>query len=164
MSVFDDFDTSGIAGTTMQDTLSFDVAKWLVQPHSPEHRNRLERLLGRLPSRARPRQHLAPFHSSARRRCRRRSQHPVVKLDRRRQRPREPTPMAAKSIRQTPTPGSPAIRTLRLPASPTPLETGKFKTLPHPQLDHSPPFLLPPIRTNPAQRSQSGSRTIPARA
>jgi hypothetical protein len=29
MAVFDDFDTSGIAGTTMQDTLSFDVAKWL---------------------------------------------------------------------------------------------------------------------------------------
>jgi len=31
MSVFDDFDTSGIAGTTMQDTLSFDVARWLVR-------------------------------------------------------------------------------------------------------------------------------------
>ena len=30
MSIFDDFDTSGIAGTTMQDTLSFDVAQWLV--------------------------------------------------------------------------------------------------------------------------------------
>jgi len=30
MSVFDDFDTSGMAGTTMQDTLSFDVARWLV--------------------------------------------------------------------------------------------------------------------------------------
>ena len=30
MSLFDDFDTSGIAGTTMQDTLSFDVAQWLV--------------------------------------------------------------------------------------------------------------------------------------
>jgi hypothetical protein len=30
MSSFDDFDTSGIAGTTMQDTLSFDVAQWLV--------------------------------------------------------------------------------------------------------------------------------------
>ena len=30
ISVFDDFDTSGIAGTTMQDTLSFDVAQWLV--------------------------------------------------------------------------------------------------------------------------------------
>jgi hypothetical protein len=29
MSVFDDFDTSGIAATTMQDTLSFDVAQWL---------------------------------------------------------------------------------------------------------------------------------------
>jgi hypothetical protein len=29
MSPFDDFDTSGIAGTTMQDTLSFDVAHWL---------------------------------------------------------------------------------------------------------------------------------------
>jgi len=29
MSVFDDFDTSGIAGTAMQDTLSFDVAEWL---------------------------------------------------------------------------------------------------------------------------------------
>jgi hypothetical protein len=31
MSVFDDFDTSGIAGTTMQDTLSFDVAQWLTR-------------------------------------------------------------------------------------------------------------------------------------
>jgi hypothetical protein len=31
MSAFDDFDTSGIAGTTMQDTLSFDVAQWLAQ-------------------------------------------------------------------------------------------------------------------------------------
>ncbi|MGA8214423.1 MAG: hypothetical protein WB799_12575 [Candidatus Sulfotelmatobacter sp.] len=31
MSVFDDFDTSGIAATTMQDTLSFDVAQWLVR-------------------------------------------------------------------------------------------------------------------------------------
>ena len=30
MSVFDDFYTSGIAATTMQDTLSFDVARWLV--------------------------------------------------------------------------------------------------------------------------------------
>jgi hypothetical protein len=29
MPVFDDFDTSGIAATTMQDTLSFDVAQWL---------------------------------------------------------------------------------------------------------------------------------------
>ena len=29
MSLFDDFDTSGIAATTMQDTLSFDVAHWL---------------------------------------------------------------------------------------------------------------------------------------
>ncbi|HYM77344.1 MAG TPA: hypothetical protein VE377_15320 [Candidatus Dormibacteraeota bacterium] len=31
MSVFDDFDTSGIAGTTMQDTLNFEVARWLVR-------------------------------------------------------------------------------------------------------------------------------------
>ena len=31
MTVFDDFDTSGMAGTTMQDTLSFDVARWLVR-------------------------------------------------------------------------------------------------------------------------------------
>jgi hypothetical protein len=31
LSIFDDFDTSGIAGTTMQDILSFDVAKWLVR-------------------------------------------------------------------------------------------------------------------------------------
>jgi hypothetical protein len=31
MSLFDDFDTSGIAGTTMQDTLSFDLAHWLVR-------------------------------------------------------------------------------------------------------------------------------------
>jgi hypothetical protein len=30
MSLFDDFDASGIAATTMQDTLSFDVARWLV--------------------------------------------------------------------------------------------------------------------------------------
>ncbi len=31
MSLFDDFDTSGIAGTTMQDALSFDVAHWLAR-------------------------------------------------------------------------------------------------------------------------------------
>jgi hypothetical protein len=31
MSLFDDFDTSGIVGTTMQDTLSFDVAQWLAR-------------------------------------------------------------------------------------------------------------------------------------
>jgi hypothetical protein len=38
MSLFDEFDTSGIAGTTMQDTLSFDVAQWLVRriPHNIE--------------------------------------------------------------------------------------------------------------------------------
>ena len=31
MSVFDDFDTSGIAGTTMQDTLNFEAARWLAR-------------------------------------------------------------------------------------------------------------------------------------
>lgn len=31
MSVFDDFDTSGIAGTTMQDALNFDAARWLTR-------------------------------------------------------------------------------------------------------------------------------------
>ncbi len=31
MSTFDDFDTSGIAGTTMQDTLNFDAARWLAR-------------------------------------------------------------------------------------------------------------------------------------
>ena len=31
MSVFDDFDTSGIAGTVMQDALNFEVARWLVR-------------------------------------------------------------------------------------------------------------------------------------
>jgi hypothetical protein len=31
MSVFDDFDTSGIAGTTMQDSLNFELACWLVR-------------------------------------------------------------------------------------------------------------------------------------
>jgi hypothetical protein len=36
MSSFDDFDTSGIAGTTMQDVLSFDVAQWL-QRRIPRH-------------------------------------------------------------------------------------------------------------------------------
>jgi hypothetical protein len=30
-AAFDDFDTSGIAGTSMQDTLSFDAARWLVR-------------------------------------------------------------------------------------------------------------------------------------
>ena len=29
MSVFDDFDTSGVAGTTMQDSLTFEVVRWL---------------------------------------------------------------------------------------------------------------------------------------
>jgi len=38
MSAFDDFDTSGIAGTTMQDALNFDAARWLVRriPHNVE--------------------------------------------------------------------------------------------------------------------------------
>ncbi len=36
MSVFDDFDTCGIAGTTMQDTLSFDVAQWVMK-RIPRH-------------------------------------------------------------------------------------------------------------------------------
>jgi hypothetical protein len=31
MSAFDDFDTSGIAGTTMQDTLTFEVVRWLAR-------------------------------------------------------------------------------------------------------------------------------------
>src|SRR5579864_9692446 len=31
MSAFDDFDTSGLAGTTMQDTLSFEAARWLAR-------------------------------------------------------------------------------------------------------------------------------------
>jgi len=31
MSVFDDFDTSGIAGTTMQDSLNFETARWFVR-------------------------------------------------------------------------------------------------------------------------------------
>jgi hypothetical protein len=38
ISILDDFDTSGIAGTTMQDTLSFEVVQWLVRrfPHNVE--------------------------------------------------------------------------------------------------------------------------------
>lgn len=38
MDIFDDFDTSGIAGTVMQDSLSFEAARWLVRriPHSVE--------------------------------------------------------------------------------------------------------------------------------
>jgi hypothetical protein len=34
MALFDDFDAAGIAGTTMQDTLSFDVAHWLARRNS----------------------------------------------------------------------------------------------------------------------------------
>ncbi len=38
MSAFDDFATSGIAGTTMQDALNFDAARWLARriPHHVE--------------------------------------------------------------------------------------------------------------------------------
>jgi hypothetical protein len=36
MSAFDDFDTSGVVGTTMQDTLSFDVLRWLA-PRIPRN-------------------------------------------------------------------------------------------------------------------------------
>lgn len=35
-SAFDDFDTSGIAGTTMQDTLTFEVVRWLAR-RIPRH-------------------------------------------------------------------------------------------------------------------------------
>jgi hypothetical protein len=31
MSIFDDFDTSGISGTAMQDALTFEVARWIVR-------------------------------------------------------------------------------------------------------------------------------------
>jgi len=31
MSIFDEFDTSGVAGTTMQDSLNFEAARWLVR-------------------------------------------------------------------------------------------------------------------------------------
>src|SRR5690348_6784019 len=31
MDAFDDFDTSGLAGTTMQDTLNFEAARWLAR-------------------------------------------------------------------------------------------------------------------------------------
>ncbi len=80
MSVFDDFDTSGIAGTTMQDTLSFDVAHWLVRriPQNVEiawddywDDYQAERARGT---------HLAAFYSASRRRCRRRSQHPMAAI------------------------------------------------------------------------------------
>jgi hypothetical protein len=36
MPAFDDFDTSGIAGTTMQDTLNFEAARWLAR-RIPRH-------------------------------------------------------------------------------------------------------------------------------
>ena len=36
MSEFDDFDTAGIAGTTMQDTLNFETARWLAR-HIPRN-------------------------------------------------------------------------------------------------------------------------------
>ena len=38
MSVFDDFDTSGVAGTIMQDTLNFEAARWIARriPHNIE--------------------------------------------------------------------------------------------------------------------------------
>ena len=36
MEVFDDFDTSGVAGTTMQDTVNFELARWLAR-HLPRN-------------------------------------------------------------------------------------------------------------------------------
>ena len=36
MEVFDDFDTSGVAGTTMQDTVNFEMARWLAR-HLPRN-------------------------------------------------------------------------------------------------------------------------------
>ncbi len=38
MTVFDDFDTSGVAGTIMQDTLNFEAARWIAGriPHNVE--------------------------------------------------------------------------------------------------------------------------------
>ena len=36
MDIFDDFDTSGLAGTTMQDALPFEAARWLVR-RIPRH-------------------------------------------------------------------------------------------------------------------------------
>src|SRR5215469_1315856 len=36
MSVFDEFDTSGVAGTAMQDSLTFEAARWLVKRMSKD--------------------------------------------------------------------------------------------------------------------------------
>src|SRR5271165_276970 len=47
MDAFDTFEVSGIAGTTMEDTLSFDVARWLVERMS-NRRMPNQRLPGRV--------------------------------------------------------------------------------------------------------------------
>jgi uncharacterized protein YdcH (DUF465 family) len=161
MSLFDDFDTSGIAGTTMQDTLLLRRRSLARAPHSSQCGNRLGRLLGRLPSRARPRFHLAAFHSAPRRRRRRRSQHPMAALARRRPWPTEPLPWLL-PLRATPTPRPPACRTVRVASSPNSLETRKPQTLPHPQLDAPSPLLLSQPPAHPAQRRFSRGRTGPA--
>src|ERR1700722_9588894 len=134
------------------------------QAHPPQCRDRLERLLGRLPRRTLPRQYLAAFHAAARRGRRRRGQHPLVEVAQRRPGPPEAAPLAAPPIRKSPTSCPPASRTLRLAPSPAPLEARKSEAQPHPQLGASPPFLFPQSTAHPTQRGFSRPRTSKARA
>ncbi len=150
MSIFDDFDTSGIAGTTMQDTLSFDVAQWLVHriPRNIEiawndywddyqseraRGNTWPRLIPLLEEDADVEANI-PWST-------------WVDAARGRQ---DALPWLLNQFARLPFPGrqqSELYDSLRLPLL---LEPRKPETLPHPQLDQSPPLLLPPIGTNPA--------------
>ena len=76
MDDFEPFEVSGIAGTQMEDTLSFDVARWLVNrmPGQVEiawDNYEPGRELG---------QHRPALHAPARRRCMRRGRHAVAPM------------------------------------------------------------------------------------
>ena len=142
LSAFDDFDTSGIAGTTMQDILSFDVASWLARriPSNVEiawndywddyqaersRGNTWPRFIPLLEEDADVEANI-PWSSW---------------MDAARGR-QQPTPVSAEPLRATPASLSPTRRTLRFASSAHSLETRKPQAFPYAQLDASSPLLF----------------------
>ena len=161
MSVFDDFDTSGIAGTAMQDTLSFDVARWLVRriPRSVEiawddywDDYQAERARGNTWPRFVPLlEEDADVEANI----------PWQRwLDAARGR-QDALSWILEPFRATPACRPPTFRTLRCTSSSTPLETRKPEALPHPQLDSSFNEMVGGAQADVVHRPAAASRMSP---
>ena len=145
MDLFDSFATSGIAGTQMEDTLSFDVARWLVRRLPGQVEVAWEnydpgRELGNLWS---------ALHASARRRCVRRGRYSLASMAGGRP-PQKviDSRMARRAFRKAAAAAATKSRALRILARAPALESRQFSNYAHPQLEAGSQRLLPPRAFN----------------